>query len=92
MSDARIRTNRHWRHFADSCEVPASVLAGEFDYLDDPSGATFFQYHGTWYELGQFMRGGVEGWQGSHSDSAFSGVLINVSSDGKSYQVARFSC
>lgn len=89
MGEAKIRTNRQWREFKDRYEVPKKILDSELDWCSSETG--FFKYLGTWYHTSMFMRGGAEGWHGSHADSAFSGVLIKLSSDGEMFQVARFS-
>ena len=85
----KVRTNNQWREFQDRSNVPPKILDGEFDWCDSDTG--FFQYLGTWYHTSQFLRCEVDGWHGSHSDSAFSGVLIKLSSDGELFQVGRFS-
>lgn len=51
----------------------------EFDWLDTDDArqeAYFVRYRGWVYCLDQFMSGGPKGWDGHHSDSAFSAVLI----------------
>lgn len=88
-----IRTNHQWRQFKYRYEVPASVLAREFDYLTEDDSDGYFQYRGIWYHTSQFMRCGamIPGqWDGFQGDSFFSGVLIRLSSDGESYQVATY--
>lgn len=95
MSELKIRTNNHFRPFRMREEVPAKVLKDQFDYLREDDGDKFLSYKGTWYHVSEFMRlGSKEGplaeWDGSHADSAFSGVLIKVSDDGETYKVGRF--
>ena len=52
-----IRTNNQWREFVYRYDVPADVLASQFDYQDPEETLDgFFQYRGTWYHLDQFMR------------------------------------
>lgn len=91
----KIRTNRAWREFRSRHEVPRKILDNEMDWCYSEVG--FFKYLGTWYHTSQFMRHDIHGrademgWHGSHADSAFSGVLIKLSSDGACYQVARYS-
>lgn len=93
----RIVSNYSWRSFRYRYEVPKKVLESEFDWTNrdhEESGSYedgFFQYRGTWYHLSQFSRGGVEGWDGSHADSFFSGILIRLSPDGESFQVATYT-
>ena len=81
-----ITTNNQWRDFSYRQDVPESVLKSEFDWTD--SGDGFFRYRGYWYHLSMFMKTAIEGWHGIHNDSAFSGVLIQVSDDGEQYKIA----
>jgi hypothetical protein len=86
-------TNRHWREFRYRWEVPADVLADQFDYQDpEETFDGFFHYRGCWYHLDQFMRcpGDLDtaGWHGFAPDSFFSGVAIRLSDDGERYQIA----
>lgn len=85
----KVRTNKVWREFVGRAEVPSKILKGELDWCDDETG--FFKYLGTWYHDSQFMRVQFDGWHGAHNDSAFSGVLIKLSSDSELFQVGRFS-
>lgn len=80
-----IKTNRHWHEFKDRHEVPEEILKSEFDWCDSDTG--FICYHGFWYHTSQFMRMPNSEWDGSHADSAFTGVLIKLSSDGELYQI-----
>ena len=84
-----IVTNNHHRPFAYRYEVPASVLADQFDYHDDDVVDGYFCYRGYWYHTDMFMRVGYGypgpfgqtmegGWQGSHSDSFFSGATTTT--------------
>jgi hypothetical protein len=81
-----ITTNNQWRDFAYRQDVPESVLNSEFDWTDSDDG--FFQYRGCWYHISMFMKTAIEEWHGIHNDSAFSGVLIQVSDDGEQYKIA----
>ena len=94
MSDLTIKTNRRWRDFVYRHDVPAKVLADQFDYQDAEDVVDgFFCYRGYWYHLDQFMRssgGPLAEWDGVLNDSYFSGVAIKVSRDGERYQVATF--
>jgi len=80
-------TNNHWRQFRYRDEVPAKVLADQFDYQDEDTTDGYFEYKGYWYHLDMFMRCSGD-WEGSHGDSAFSGVMIRLSQDCEEYQVA----
>lgn len=101
-----IKTNNHWRQFKYRYEVPAKVLADQFDWTDkdhekhgDYSDG-FIQYHGHWYHLGDFMAvdyttprrsdDPFKDWQGYAGDSYFSGVVIKVSDDGEEYQIGTY--
>ena len=94
----KIRTNHHWREFAYRWDVPADVLADQFDWTNEAYETHgdylggFFCYHGHWYHLGDFMRTNCElldlGWHGYAGDSFFSGVAIRLSDDGERFQVA----
>ena len=87
MSATRIITNHHWRQFKYRYEVPPSVLEDQFDLCDDDDG--FIHYRGRWYHLSEFMvTDQFSEWDGFHSDSFFSGILIKLSDDGEEYQVA----
>ena len=96
--DLTIRTDRKWKDLQYRWDVPAKVLADQFDYQDtsEESGVTdgFFCYLGTWYHLDQFTRmessDVLAEWDGYAGDSYFSGVLIKLSEDGEQYQVGRY--
>ena len=96
MSELRITTNGHWRDFIYRMDVPASVLADQFDWTDEAHeehgdySDGFISYRGCWYHLGDFMAGGIEGWHGAHGDSYFSGVVIRLSDDGEQYQIGTY--
>lgn len=78
----KICTNNKPRDILHACQLTEKELA-EFDYIEGESQdfASFFRYKGNVYDLGEFMRcpSGFqfEGWSGYHSDSFFSGILIN---------------
>lgn len=90
----RVTTNYQWRPFVYAFDVPTDVLADQFDYHDDEVFDGYFQYHGTWYHLDQFMcvPAGVfpAPWQGYLNDSMSTGVVIRVADDGETYQVGYF--
>ena len=91
-----ITTNNHHRAFSYRHDVPSDVLDDQFDYHDGDVSDGYFKYHGTWYHSDQFMRFGYpghdtwKGWQASLADSFFSGILIRLSEDGETYQVATY--
>jgi hypothetical protein len=101
MSEIKIRTNRNWRKFKHRYEVPAKVLASQFDWTNEAHAEHgdysdgFFEYRGCWYHLADFVRAGHDGfpgWDGYAGDSYFSGVLIKLSPDGEEYQIATYVC
>ena len=62
----------------------------EFDYLEEGEGS-FFRYKDWVYDIGEFMRTeGVVDWQGYCTETAFSGVLVKISSDGDTVIVGRY--
>lgn len=87
----KIKTNNQWRPFKYRHDVPAKVLAKQFDWTNPEEYSDhFICYRRHWYHIADFMRGGPEGWDGIASDSYFSGVLIRVSKDGERYQIAAY--
>lgn len=96
MATPKVTTNRVWREFKRRDEVPKKILASEFDWTneghenDGDYDDGFICYRGCWYHVSEFMRGGIEGWDGSHADSFFSGVVIKLSSDGETYQIGTY--
>ena len=96
-STLEIKTNHHWHDFKYADEVPAEILANEFDYQDHEDVIDgFIQYRGCWYHLDGFMSiqnhgdADFSSWHGYASDSYFSGVLIRISEDGEQYQIATY--
>lgn len=92
-----VRSDQRWKDFTYGADVPEAIRKNEFDWLDDAEGSDhFFQHHGTWYHLSQFMRvetGGdlaKAGWEGYHSDSFSTGVVVKVSDDGDKYKVGTY--
>lgn len=89
--ETTISTDHKWKQFRYRYEVPARVLADQFDHLaEEESSDTFILYRKHWYHLSDFMQGGPEEWDGVAADSYFSGILIRVSEDGEQYQVATY--
>lgn len=93
IAGLEIRSDYKWRKLKYAYEVPKRVLRSEFDYLnpeEDVDG--FFRHHGVWYHLSQFERSpkSMAPWQGHHSDSFYSGVVIRLSADGEQYMVGTF--
>jgi hypothetical protein len=93
-----IRANHHWRDFVYRQDVPADVLADRFDWTSEEEHYDgFFNYKGWWYHLDEFMAhdikhdGSRHRWDGYHSDSFFSGVVIRLSKDGERFQVGTYN-
>lgn len=95
MSDLKIITNNHWHNFLYGYELTEEEKK-EFDWLSEEEieTDTFFRYRGNCYSLSEFMRipKGMfpSNWHGYHSDSFFSGILIEVSEDAETYKVGLY--
>lgn len=81
-----VKTNHQPRDLVYRQDVPAKVLADQFDYQDaEETTDGFFCYRGSWYHLDGFMRiennPDLAGWDGYAGDSYFSGVLIKLTQD-----------
>lgn len=97
-----LTTNNHDRHFIYRHDVPAKILADQFDYLDDDTFDGFICYKGHWYHTSCFMRlpdviseiwdndSPLREWHGYASDSYFSGVVIKISDDGETYRIGTY--
>lgn len=74
-------TNNVPRHIIDASSLTPAERE-QFDYLDwdaieDGRGsASFVCYLGELYDLGEFERCGIPGWDGQQTDSAFSATVI----------------
>ena len=92
MSELKIRTNGHYREVLDWSQLTAKEQE-EYAYLEE-DGGSFFRYKNWTYFLGDFMRIGndapFKGWDGYHSDSFFSGVLVRYEDGGHSVKVATY--
>ena len=93
----RIISNFQYRDIISSYEVPVSVLDSEFDYHspEDRESAFFFKYKNQYYCLDQFMRTTDKmlkdkGWDGYHSDSYFSGILVRLDLENDKVKVATY--
>jgi len=96
----KVITDHKWKDLRYSYEVPKSVIKKQFDWIEDPEiGQSFFKYRNYWYHLSEFMSCHNEvwshgnpyksmGWDGYHTNSYFSAVLVKISEDGEQYQVA----
>jgi hypothetical protein len=90
-----IKTDHKWRDLVYRFDVPAKVLADQFDYQDAEEILDgFFYYRGYWYHLDDFMavngHGDLKDWDGYSCDSYFSGVLIKLSSDGEQIKIGTY--
>jgi hypothetical protein len=91
----RYTTDHKWKSFKYRYEVPQAVLDSDFDYQDaEETFDGYFRYRNVWYHLDGFMRSDDGHFSdapirihGFASDSAFSGVGIEISSDGETYRV-----
>jgi hypothetical protein len=87
-----IRTNNVPRLLIDAYQLTAAERQ-QFDYLDwsaidrGDDSATFLRYKGQLYDLGEFMRTGIPGWDGIAADSAFSGTLVRFVKDDSDYVI-----
>ena len=93
----QIITNHHERQFKYGYEVPESIMNDQFDWMDeDEQFDGWIHYRNNWYHTSDFMRidhhpdSDFSSWHGYHGDSFFSGVLIKLSDDGESYQIATY--
>lgn len=97
MSDTMtIKTNNQYRHTIDWDQLTDKERR-EFDYLEtvgERMFAEFTRYKGQVYDVSEFMhingcvaphpqRQGWEQWDGYHSDSYFSGILIRRDQSGR---------
>ena len=93
MSEMTIRCNEQPRLMLDWDQLTKKEQA-DFDYLDQRNQpeASFVRYKGVVYDLGEFMaidkrvaphpqRMGWEAFDGYHSDSYFSAVLVRYCKD-----------
>lgn len=90
-----VKTDHKWRDLVYRHDVPAEVLASEFDYQDAEDVLDgFFCYRGCWYHLDGFMRiennPDLTGWDAYASDSYFSGVVIKLSKDCEQIKIGTY--
>ena len=95
MSAVHVRTDNKWKNFVYGHDVPKKAKK-DFDHLDDDESSDgFFCYLGRWYHISDFMVTPKDfncemPWDGYHSDSFFSGVVLKVAKDGERYQVGTY--
>jgi len=92
MSELTIRTNGQYRPTLNWYDLLPKEQE-EYAYLEEEDGS-FFRYRGWTYFLGDFMRvdnnAPFTGWDGYHSDSFFSGVLVKYSKCNDAVKVATY--
>lgn len=84
----RVTTNNAPRDVIYGHELAPQELA-EFDYYsaEQLRTAEFFRYKGQLYDLGEFERTTVPGWDGQLVDTFFSAVLVRYTDDYQSVVV-----
>lgn len=96
--EIRIRTDHKWRAIVYGYELTRKERA-EFDYLDDSEIETrhFIRYRRVTYDLGEFMTTSglpefnpLRKWDGYHSDSFFSGIVIRYDRECEHVQIGTF--
>lgn len=74
----KVTTNNNPRQMLYGCDLPEDVKK-DFDYLgDDLAFADIVKYKGAYYDLGEFLTGAPEGWDGISSQSAFHAVVVKI--------------
>jgi hypothetical protein len=99
MDQITIRTDHKWKRFKYEYEVPRHVMTSQFKHLledgvGDHQSDGFFCYRKYWYHISDFsapLKDGPLGkWDGSHSDSYFSGIVIKLHRDSGEYMVGTY--
>tara|TARA_R110000803_G_scaffold158426_2_gene222709 strand:- start:1492 stop:1767 length:276 start_codon:yes stop_codon:yes gene_type:complete len=87
----RTLTNHHWRDFLYQGEVPAEVIAEDYDHLTEDYGLSdgWIKYRGEWSHISDYMSTPLNTWHGVHTDTFFSCTVIKLSDDGEQYQIGR---
>lgn len=92
-----IITDHKWHFLKDRYEVPDGVLKNQFKHLDpDEHTGGYFKYNEWWYHLSDFSvidkhsPLSRDSWHGYHSDSFYSGVLVQLSQTCEQYRVGRY--
>ena len=84
----KIITNNQPRSILDYADL-ATEYQCELDHVEDGDG--FFIYKGGAYNLSDFMRCDLDGWDGVFNLTAFSGLLVRVdNSDDATVTVAYY--
>jgi hypothetical protein len=91
----KITTNNVPRDIIEAYELTENEQA-EFDYLDwkkiraGDDSASFFRYKGNLYDLGEFERADIEGWDGIQHDTYFSGIIVRYCNEFEQVVVGRY--
>ena len=81
----KITTNNQYRDILNAYDLTSREL-DDFDYLEEGEGS-FIRYKGRIWDLSEFMRTDLKGWDGISSDTYFSGAVIKLSEDGDTVKV-----
>lgn len=91
----KIITDHKWKDFLCRHEVPKEILKSQFDYLSEDEQYGFIKYKGSYHHTSEFVRipsvEELKGWDGIKNFSFSNGILIKLSKDGESYQIAYYS-
>lgn len=75
-----IRTNNIPRDILYWCEL-TDKQKSDLCHYDGIEDSSFFVYRNHTYDMSDFMYGGPAGWDGYHTDSFFSAVLVRYVED-----------
>lgn len=97
--EIKVKTNHSYRNLVSGYELNHKWRK-EFDWMDDETfgSADFVVYRGHIYAVSEFMRIDnhhyelKNNWDGYHSDSYFSGIVIKFSDDMERVKVGTFYC
>jgi hypothetical protein len=81
----KITTNNQYRDTLSAYDLTSKELES-FNYLEEGEGS-FIRYKGRVWDLGEFIRTDLKGWDGISSDTYFSGAVIKLSEDGEAVKV-----
>ena len=91
-----IKSNKHWNNFVYGYELTEKEKS-DFDYIEDLDSHDFIRYRGGVIDPSELMRvpevqldNPLKAWQGYSSDSYFSGIVVNYSTDGEQYQIGTY--
>ncbi len=89
---AKTITDHKWKNFKYGNEVPANVLADQFDHLDDAVNQDgFLKYKNCWYHVSDFLRMTSNPvFDGYVGHSYYHSTLIKISGDGEKYKIGSY--